>query len=224
MNIAIDRNALVKTFYRGEASPSPTFWSLPGWEKLEPIPYNPGRAKQLLTEAGYPNGFGFKFYTHSKRAEMGNIGEAVAGYWEAIGVKPEIVRGDYATWRSINKTGKTAGFVWTHVNGNQPDWSESLSEYELPNAATPIWQSEETKTAITKVLQELDPQKREANFKQLAQLYRSTYSHVPIVYSPKVSAASKTVGEWNPCQLYAPKNIIFARHPVPLNTFRLFTP
>jgi peptide/nickel transport system substrate-binding protein len=224
MNIAIDRRSIAKNLFRNNATVSSIFWALPGWDKLEPIPYSPKRAKQLLVEAGYPNGFSFKIHTTAEQPELPLLAEAVAGYWEAIGLKAEIVRGDYATWRTTVKTGKSSGYVWTNAQSNYFDWSQRFVGFELPDAGTPTWQSNETKAAIKKFLTELDPQKREALLIEVSKLYRSIYSHIPIAYTPRIHGVNKKVGEWYPGRQSHPKNLIFARHPKPLNTYRLFTP
>ncbi len=55
---------------------------------LEPYPHNPARAKQLLAEAGYPNGFDAgDLYPYPPYFSMG---EAVAGYLGAIGIRTKI--------------------------------------------------------------------------------------------------------------------------------------
>ena len=224
MNIAIDRTSLAKNVFQGLATPSAIWVALPGWDKLKPIPYDPKRAKQLLAEAGYANGFSFKIAVNMKDPVNPLIAEAVASYWAAIGLKAEINPIEYATWRTTNKSGKTAGWVWTHMMSNFADFSSVLTGYELENSSTPFWQSEETTMVIEKILKETDPKKRDMAYQELSRLYRSIYSHIPIAYSSKLHAAGKTVGEWFPgCYLH-PKNIIFARHAKPLNTYRLFTP
>ena len=224
MNIAIDRKSIVKTVYGDTATVAPIWIPLSGWQKLPPIPYDPNRAKKLLVEAGFPKGFSFKIVTHNKRPELSLLAEAVAGYWKAIGLNAEIVPGDYTKWRDTNKTGKTAGYLWTHVLGDFPDWSQRLSGYDSPDASTPLWSSEETTAGIKKVQAQLDPAKREAALKELANTYRTLYAHVPLAYVPMLHGVGKRVGEWNPGHTLHPKNFIFARHAKPLNTFRLFTP
>jgi peptide/nickel transport system substrate-binding protein len=60
LNYAVSKDAIVRDVLKGTGSPS-TGPVLPGtWgadPALKPYPYDPARAKKLLTEAGYPNGF-----------------------------------------------------------------------------------------------------------------------------------------------------------------------
>lgn len=59
LNYAVDKEAIARTIYRGFGTPigqlgAPTS---PMYNKnIPPYPYDPNRAKQLLAEAGYPNG------------------------------------------------------------------------------------------------------------------------------------------------------------------------
>jgi peptide/nickel transport system substrate-binding protein len=66
-------------------------WEL-GYDKdLKPYPYDPARAKKLLAEAGYPNGFEMPLYYFSGRASgQKETAEAVALYLNAIGIRCKV--------------------------------------------------------------------------------------------------------------------------------------
>jgi len=66
-------------------------WEL-GYDKdLKPYPYDPARARKLLAEAGYPNGFEMPLYYFSGRASgQKETAEAVALYLNAIGIKCKV--------------------------------------------------------------------------------------------------------------------------------------
>lgn len=86
LSMAIDRETYVEAVHAGEI---PTANALPvdspGYlpELDEQYAYDPEGAKELLAEAGYPDGFGFEF-TISQGSQRDL--EALQPYWEAIGV------------------------------------------------------------------------------------------------------------------------------------------
>lgn len=127
MNIALDRDAIAKGIYVGAAKPAVIAPTVPGWNDLKPYSYDPQRAKKLLADAGFPNGFSFKLYTspQSPGQEIPKLAEIAVNYWEKIGLKPSIVLGRYEDYRKMAQTGKDAQILWTGRQSYRDEWSGS---------------------------------------------------------------------------------------------------
>ncbi|WJR76724.1 ABC transporter substrate-binding protein [Bradyrhizobium sp. NP1] len=109
LNYAIDVNALIKNVLHGAGAPLTSYissyYSYGVNRDLKPYGYNPAKAKQLLKEAGYPNGFEISIYSSSDWPK--EIAETLAAYWTQVGVKAKIQRIDYAAWSRLNNTHKS---------------------------------------------------------------------------------------------------------------------
>ena len=141
LNLAIDRKAIIEGVFEGEGVPGVTPFLPPGSEyipaDLKPYDYDPAEAKKLLAEAGYANGFPRDFemllMPWVGRAEMVDVSEAVAGFWERnLGLKIRrrpIDFGNYAA--NVGAPRKTPWVTWAQGFGPRP-----MSE---PIAAMDTW-------------------------------------------------------------------------------------
>jgi peptide/nickel transport system substrate-binding protein len=99
MNYALDKEAIVNEIMRGvgrvaDSSGPPGVW---GSVELEPYDYDPDKAKQLLADAGYPDGFeGDLFYVSGRWAGDEQVTQAMQAYWQAIGVMINLHKVDQA--------------------------------------------------------------------------------------------------------------------------------
>jgi peptide/nickel transport system substrate-binding protein len=111
MNKALDRDAINEAIYDGLGSKqyvyslSPAFpggWS-PAWDDVwdELYGYDPPAARQLLIDAGFPNGFDFPIpsFPLSGVPEMPDMMEAMAAMWEEIGLRPKLEDWEFSRWR-----------------------------------------------------------------------------------------------------------------------------
>jgi peptide/nickel transport system substrate-binding protein len=102
MSMAIDRQALVDVIAGGHGRPAYVDLLLgyfadrymkPEWK----VPYDPERAREMLSELGFPNGFEVNFVCDASAHPLLNeFCQAIAGMWSNIGLRPEIqlVAGD----------------------------------------------------------------------------------------------------------------------------------
>ena len=96
LNYAVNADALVKNLLVGYAVRlnGPLFPTTPGFnEKIPAYPYDSDRAKKMLAQAGYPNGFDVEFALSTAFqgiAKGTEVGEAVAGQLGRVGVKTKL--------------------------------------------------------------------------------------------------------------------------------------
>ncbi len=94
LSMAIDRNAITTRLMEGSATPASQFLpnSIDGTSpNLRPTAFDPARARALLTEAGFPNGFRLTLHTTTDRYPKDDqIAQAVAQMWTRAGIQASV--------------------------------------------------------------------------------------------------------------------------------------
>ena len=105
VNHAIDREAISKNLVGGQSRVinSACFPSQFGCtQDVVAYDYNPEKAKQLLAEAGYPDGFETTLYGYRDRP----YAEAMVGYLREVGIKAKLEMLQYSALRERSRAGK----------------------------------------------------------------------------------------------------------------------
>lgn len=94
LNYAIDKQAITQNVMSGFGEPVATItpdYFVGQNDELEPYPFDPDRAKQLLADVGFPDGFPMTIMVPRGRYFLGEeVAQAVVGYLNDIGVKTKI--------------------------------------------------------------------------------------------------------------------------------------
>lgn len=93
LNYAVDKEAIVKNILlgMGEVAASPLGPGIDYRATFEPYNYDPGKARALLSEAGYPNGFKLKLWAPNGRyLKDKQIAEAIQAYLQIVGVTVDL--------------------------------------------------------------------------------------------------------------------------------------
>jgi peptide/nickel transport system substrate-binding protein len=173
---AIDRAAIVKNLV-GEGARvlnSVCFPSQFGCtdEGVPRYAYDPAKAKALLAEAGYPNGFEVDLYSYRERDQA----EAMIGYLRAVGIRANLRFLQYAAFREQMRA-NTAAFAhqtWGSFSVN--DVSASMPVY-FKLEADDVTRDTEVAALLDKGDGSVDPQARkDAYQKSLALIAERAYA------------------------------------------------
>jgi peptide/nickel transport system substrate-binding protein len=123
-NYAVNKRALVDDLLQGTATvaagPVPAAFEWAYDEELEPYPYDPDRARQLLAEAGYGDGVGVTFYVTQGGSGMLQpvlMGTAIQADLRSVGIEAEIETYEWNTFldrvnSGLGSTADMAEMAW----------------------------------------------------------------------------------------------------------------
>ena len=210
LNLSVDKQAIINSVFEGEGVRSAVPYLSPGSEfvpqGVAPYAYDPVQAKRLLAEAGYAQGFAREvemlLMPWPGRAEMVDVAEAVAGFWEKhLGLKVKSAPIDFATWAPA--VGRPRNMAWragAHGFIGRPvaepvvamaTWGFSQSSYMT------LAETTEFDALYDRILAEPDRAKRARLYRDLAQMMYDGYYAVPIAAVPALYAYNpKVLGSW----------------------------
>jgi peptide/nickel transport system substrate-binding protein len=178
-NYAIDRQAISEAETLGASIPTGSLiprefeFALP----IEPYPYDPVKAKQLLTEAGYPNGFdagdlspGPPFFAR---------GEMVANYLAAVGIRTKLRTMERAAFQSARNAKQLRGLAITG-SGRYGNAATRIEESVLSTGTFAYGGHADIDELFRQQDVETDRSKREAILYQIQQLIHERAMFAPI--------------------------------------------
>ncbi len=185
LNYAYDKETFVKEFMGGitKTNGQPADSSATGhFEDIKPYPYDPEKAKALLAEAGYPDGFDMTIEMVTSSGEFGDTFQAMAQDFKRIGVNAELVNLSIPIFvKKILAQQEWEGDAFTMMYESHPiaDLSRVMSTHSC-NFFAKHTCFEEIAPTIKAMDAEMDPVKREGLMRKVAQFY---HDQAPVVFS-----------------------------------------
>ena len=128
INYAIDKQSILDTILkdRGILSCGPIPPSLPGHNQgLEPYPYDPVRAKELLLKAGFKDGFEMTIYQKESK-EAQNLTEVFQAQLKQVGIRVKIVQREWSAFKEAINKGEPDSFYLAWI-ADYPDAENFLA-------------------------------------------------------------------------------------------------
>jgi peptide/nickel transport system substrate-binding protein len=186
MNLAVDRQAIIDGLFDGFAELSNGFVTQAnlGYQDVEPFAYDPEQARELLAEAGYPDGFEIGMscpigaYTNFEE-----VCQAVAGYLEEVGItlaggEVEFMEtGVYWDLQANKELPALFGDSWSASEGEAyPRLFGALGGMDASYSA---WSDPQIDEYMTQIAQTFD---REARGEIYAELQQYMIDNPPFIY------------------------------------------
>lgn len=191
LSCAIDRQAIINAIYGGNARMATgmyphnvyAFKEIPDF-----MPYDLAKAKQYMTEAGYPNGGVKLLFSIEDRAADKMVAEALQAMWKEIGVETEIIVGSdsvYTNQGHAFQIGLRAG------NANEPSNILIIYDSAFGSKIAPNDKYIDEQLALCKTI--LDSNERKAAYEKLQEYLYDIRFTVPLLETPVIFGVSDKV-------------------------------
>ena len=122
----LNLEALVKAVWQGTADVADSYYSptIMGHKTIGPREYDPEKAKELLAEAGFPDGLDVTYMTYESAVNLA-FAEVLQNMWGQIGVNVSIQFLDLATFTQMNNAGEITMALMTNT-ASIPDPAAAL--------------------------------------------------------------------------------------------------
>jgi ABC-type transport system substrate-binding protein len=209
LNLAIDRDAINKQLCGGLAKP---FGAWPASKilavggdpnKQKPYPYDLQEARRLIKEGGWEgHEFGLISYDRAGFPELPKVAEALAGYWQKIGLKPKIIVSEWGVWRRTRFEPKGQNMIYCTDDTINADVGALLIKY-VERFCAP--KSKISTVNIPEVNEKIDRMDKTMNISEISKLMievsRYSYDHylmIPICETFDEIATTKRIPKWDP--------------------------
>lgn len=194
--MAIQRDALANGILKGEFSPAPTILppDIPGYNPDAALPEDPDQAKQLLADAGFPDGQGFPeltlTYTATSTQEKKSA-EYLQGIWkQSLGVNVKLdpledkAFDDWFNSRDEQPFNLMLSF-WGSDWGDPANWHNQLFDSQADFYHS-HWKSDEFDALVREAAVMADAEARIAQYQQAEAILNQDAALIPLFHLNRI--------------------------------------
>ena len=208
LNHAVDKEAIIEAFYQGQAEPAknPIPPSIQGYnDDISAYEYDLDKARSLLEEAGYADGFEMELWampvSRPYMPDGQKVAEAIQSSFKEIGVETTIKTYEWATYVEKVIGGEADSFLlgWTAQNGDADNVLYTLLDKEMVGSSNSSrYESEELHNLLVEAQSTVDEEKRNKLYKQALEVIHEDAPWIPLVHSTPVVAGKDNIKGFNP--------------------------
>lgn len=193
LNLATDKSAIIDAVFQGAGKVAknpipPTMWSYN--KNVVDYPYDPVKAKKLLAEAGYPDGFSTNIWAMPVQRPYNpnarRMAEIMQEDWSKVGVKADIVSYEWGEYLNRSKKGEhdTVLLGWTGDNGDPDNFLYVLLGCDgVGGSNRAQWCNEEFNDLLLKAKQTSDKAERTKLYEESQVVFKREAPWITIAHS-----------------------------------------
>lgn len=201
-NHAIDKDALINGLFQGRAKDAPYGFMGPSTlghvSDLEPYAYDPERARELLAEAGYPDGIDLPEMYSLQLGQYPNsvaMIEALNNFLAEVGIRAPLASLDYGTYIANQRE---QGIFGLNVISSQnvPEIQQRLGTWVKSTGLHSAYDFPELDALIEAAEHEFDPDAREGILQDITRFIHDWPMFVFTVNASAYFAQNEKVSDW----------------------------
>lgn len=198
INIAIDRDLIIETIASGSGESADAIIAPAVYGYFSPgkYEYNPEKAKQLLVEAGYPDGFETSIWVNDNQIRI-EVCQAVAAMLQEVGIKAKVEILEFGKFIADSSAGKHDmgyfGWVTSTTDADYTYYSLEHSSQQGPAGNRTFINDPEVDKLIETGRTSTDEKVRLQAYKDLAIKLKEINNNAPIYYSTITAGSSAKV-------------------------------
>ena len=176
INYAVDKQSLIKHILMGsgEQLATPLIPLAFGYDPaIKAYSYDPEKAKKLLAEAGYPNGFKTEFATGSGRYLMDKqIAEAIAGMLAKVGIQAKLQVYEWGKYEQVRKAHKVEPLYLLGWGNTMSDADGTLVPLFFSKSRYSNYQNQALDKMMMGARYQMDTEKRKSQYSEILRLIK----------------------------------------------------